>query len=194
MKRSRFIATLRRVDSESEARAVIAEVRHSFPDARHHCSAFVVEEPGASLIERSNDDGEPSGTAGTPMLEALRGSRVTNVVCVVTRYFGGVLLGTGGLARAYADAVHAVLDDAPRVVVVRWPRHCLRVDFGEVGRLQQALLAAGAVLEDAQYDSEAVLVVSAPAEVDVHAVAARVLGREPQMDAVGASEREVTRG
>lgn len=192
--RSRFIATLGRADSQDEARSIIADVRHAYPDARHHCSAFIVDQVDALAVERSNDDGEPSGTAGTPMLEALRGSGLTNVVCVVTRYFGGVLLGTGGLARAYGDAVHAALDGAPRVDVVRWPRYRVRAAFSEIGRLQQALLGAGSVIEDACYDADAVLVISAPTEVDVHAVVARVLGREPRMDADGVSEREVPLG
>ncbi|HOA88438.1 MAG TPA: YigZ family protein, partial [Propioniciclava tarda] len=109
VKRSRFLTTLARVDAEEAAREVIADVRRVHPAARHHCSAFIVEVEGAQHIERSSDDGEPSGTAGAPMLGVLRGSGVTQVVAVVTRYFGGVLLGTGGLVRAYSDAVAEAL-------------------------------------------------------------------------------------
>lgn len=106
--RSRFLTRLERVSTEDDARAVIASVRSEHPRARHHCSAFVLG-PGG-LVQRSNDDGEPSGTAGAPMLDALTSAGLHDVVAVVTRYFGGVLLGAGGLTRAYrssvADAVH----------------------------------------------------------------------------------------
>ncbi|MBC9954980.1 YigZ family protein [Leucobacter sp. cx-42] len=105
--RSRFLTRLERVDSEAAAREVIAAVRAEHPRARHHCSAFVLGHDGR--VQRSNDDGEPSGTAGAPMLDALTSSGLSDVVAVVTRYFGGILLGAGGLTRAYrasvADAV-----------------------------------------------------------------------------------------
>ena len=111
-RRSRFLTRLARVDDEDAARAIIAEVRATYPDARHHCLAFIVDVPGAQPVERSSDDGERAGTAGMPMLEVLRGSGVSNAVAVVTRYFGGVLLGTGGLVRAYSDAVSSALAQA----------------------------------------------------------------------------------
>lgn len=110
VKRSRFVCDLGPASSEEAARAVIERVRAESREARHHCTAFVLG-PDAAL-QRSNDDGEPSGTAGMPMLEVLRGAAVTDVVAVVTRWFGGVLLGTGGLIRAYGDAVHAALESA----------------------------------------------------------------------------------
>src|SRR5690625_7410464 len=97
IRRSRFITWLRRAGEEAAARALVDEARHTYPDARHHCSAFVVRVPGANLVERSSDDGEPAGTAGMPMLEVLRGSGLVDVAAVVVRYFGGVKLGTGGL-------------------------------------------------------------------------------------------------
>ena len=98
VRRSRFVCDLERVETEAEAREFIEAVRASSRDARHHCTAFVLG-PGGET-QRSNDDGEPSGTAGAPMLEVLRGRQVSDVVAVVTRWFGGVLLGTGGLFRA----------------------------------------------------------------------------------------------
>ncbi|WP_336660282.1 IMPACT family protein [Leucobacter sp. USHLN153] len=101
--RSRFLTRLERVSDEGAARSVIARVRAEHPRARHHCSAFVLE-PGAR-VQRSNDDGEPSGTAGAPMLDALVSAGLSDVVAVVTRYFGGVLLGAGGLTRAYRSSV-----------------------------------------------------------------------------------------
>ncbi|WP_347354161.1 YigZ family protein [Intrasporangium sp.] len=107
VKRSRFVCDLEPVGTEEAARAAIERVRAGSREAGHHCTAFVLGPGGA--VQRSNDDGEPSGTAGLPMLEALRSAGVTNVVAVVTRWFGGVLLGTGGLARAYGDAVRTAL-------------------------------------------------------------------------------------
>lgn len=111
--RSRFLTRLERVANEEEARAVIAEVRAEHPRARHHCSAFVLDPDGR--VQRSNDDGEPSGTAGAPMLDALVSAGLSDVVTVVTRYFGGVLLGAGGLTRAYRAAVAGAVADAQRV-------------------------------------------------------------------------------
>lgn len=103
IQRSRFLTRLVRVETEAEARAVIAEVQQEHPKARHHCTAFIL---GArSDVQRSNDDGEPAGTAGAPMLEALHQAELSDVVAVVTRYFGGILLGAGGLTRAYRAAV-----------------------------------------------------------------------------------------
>jgi uncharacterized YigZ family protein len=110
VKRSRFLCRIERVDSEEVARTVVERARKEHWDARHHCSAFVLGPDGA--VQRSSDDGEPSGTAGAPMLEVLRGREVSDVVAVVTRWFGGTLLGAGGLVRAYGDAVRAGLDAA----------------------------------------------------------------------------------
>ncbi len=111
--RSRFLTRLERVEDEDGARAVIAEVRALHPKARHHCSAFVIGPDGR--IQRSNDDGEPSGTAGAPMLDALVSAGLSDSVAVVTRYFGGILLGAGGLTRAYRASVAGAVLEAKRV-------------------------------------------------------------------------------
>ncbi len=103
VKRSRFLTCVRRVTSEGDARAVIDGQRRAHIDAGHHCNAFILGPDGR--VARSSDDGEPAGTAGAPMLQVLRASGLSDVVVVVTRYFGGTKLGTGGLARAYSDAV-----------------------------------------------------------------------------------------
>lgn len=102
-KKSRFIATVRKCESEEEAAAFIDEVKKKYWDARHNCSAFVIGSRGE--LTRCSDDGEPAGTAGRPMLEVLLGEGIRDIAVVVTRYFGGVLLGTGGLVRAYTQAV-----------------------------------------------------------------------------------------
>ena len=108
-KKSRFIATIRPVDSEEEALSFIAEMRKKYWDATHNCTAFVIGENHEQM--RCNDDGEPSQTAGRPMLDVLLGEDVHNCCAVVTRYFGGTLLGTGGLVRAYSAAVKEGLPD-----------------------------------------------------------------------------------
>ncbi len=143
VKRSRFLATVARVDTEDDARAVISLVKGEYPDARHHCQAFIVDVPDAQPIERSSDDGEPAGTAGMPMLETLRGAGLGNVVAVVTRYFGGTLLGTGGLVRAYSDAVAAALAGAPRVRPERRLLWGIDVSAADAGRVQGALMNRG---------------------------------------------------
>jgi uncharacterized YigZ family protein len=111
---SRFIATAAPAPTVDDAKAFIARVRHEFADATHNVFAFVVGH-GATITLGMSDDGEPSGTAGRPALAVLHGSGLGDVAVVVTRYFGGTLLGTGGLVRAYGDAVRAVLEDLPRV-------------------------------------------------------------------------------
>ncbi len=115
IKRSQFIAAIHRVSSLEEAREITAQLRSEFPDARHHCSASIISVPNANDLLHSSDDGEPSGTAGRPMLEVLNGFDLTDVVAVVIRYFGGTLLGTGGLVRAYSSAVKECLLTQPVV-------------------------------------------------------------------------------
>lgn len=111
--RSRFLTRLERVENEAAAREVIASVCNLHPRARHHCSAFVLGPQ--QQTRRSNDDGEPSGTAGAPMLEALVTAELSDIVAVVTRYFGGVLLGAGGLTRAYRAAVAGAIAESLRM-------------------------------------------------------------------------------
>lgn len=157
VRKSVFLAHLAPVTSVEEADAVIAERRRLHWDARHHCTAMVVG-PTADR-QRSNDDGEPSGTAGVPMLEVLRHRNVTDVVAVVTRWFGGTLLGAGGLVRAYGGAVSSALDAATPVERVRMTRVTADVDHAEAGRvlafLHQWAAAQGAVLDDPEYGRRA---------------------------------------
>ena len=153
IKKSRFLARAVHVTSVDEADAVIARVRKEFWDARHSCTALVVG-PHADQ-QRSNDDGEPSGTAGVPMLEVLRQRDLTDVVVVVTRYFGGVLLGAGGLVRAYSSSVSEVLDRAPLVRRALMDETVVEASYSEAGRLEHFLrewtTARGAVLDDVAY-------------------------------------------
>lgn len=155
VKRSRFLCTLTRVTDEQAARAAVDRMRKQHWDAGHHCSAFVLG-PDAQL-QRSSDDGEPAGTAGAPMLEVLRGREVSDVVAVVTRWFGGVLLGAGGLVRAYGDAVRAGLDEVGVLRRELLTQHELTVSHTDAGRLESELRDRGLVVLDAAYGAEVVL-------------------------------------
>ncbi|MGP7959215.1 YigZ family protein [Sanguibacter sp. A247] len=164
IKKSRFITRLVHVTSVDEADAVIAAIRKEFWDARHHCVAMVLGTHADQ--QRSNDDGEPSGTAGIPMLEVLRHRHVTDVVAVVTRYFGGVLLGAGGLVRAYSGAVAETLDVAPIIRREELVELALPVPFAEAGRVEHVvrtwLAAHDGVLAGVDYDAEALFTVLIP--------------------------------
>lgn len=162
VKRSRFLATVARVEDEPAARAVVERLRRQHWDARHHCSAFVLG-PDADL-QRSSDDGEPAGTAGAPMLEVLRGREVSDVVVVVTRWFGGILLGAGGLVRAYGDAVRAGLDEVGtrRRLLVR--EFVVVVDHAGAGRLESDLRARGVAILGTDYAARATLRVGVAAD------------------------------
>lgn len=162
--RSRFLARAARVEDEQTARAFIAEVRSLDHDARHHCTAFVIGPDGS--LRRSNDDGEPSGTAGRPMLEVLAGREVSDVVVVVTRWFGGILLGTGGLARAYADATAAALDVAGTRRRVLWQRARIVAPITEVGAMESRLRRDTDVV-DVAYEADRVTWTVAVGDLDV---------------------------
>lgn len=155
IKKSRFITRLAHVSTAEEAEAVIAAVRRQFWDARHNCVALVVGPDGQQ--QRSSDDGEPSGTAGVPMLEVLRHRQVTDVVAVVTRYFGGVLLGAGGLVRAYSASVTQALDAATIVRREMRAEVLVAASHGEAGRLENVLrewaLAHRAIFGPVRYDT-----------------------------------------
>jgi len=146
IKKSRFIAQIAPVSSVDEADAVIAGIRKRYWDARHNCSAMVTGVLGDQA--RSSDDGEPSGTAGIPMLEVLRRRELTDVVAVVTRYFGGVKLGAGGLVRAYSTAVSEALDLAALVQRMSLTQVTIEVPHADAGRYDN-LLRDWAVHHDA---------------------------------------------
>jgi uncharacterized YigZ family protein len=158
VKRSRFLSRVVRVGDDPAARAVIIETRKRHHDAQHHCSAFVL---GPEAIQRSNDDGEPSGTAGAPMLEVLVGRGVSDVVAVVTRYFGGTLLGAGGLVRAYGDAVAAALDEAGVQHRQLQQLFEVTVPAADAGRIDNQLRSIVTV-RDVVYGSGAAFTVAVP--------------------------------
>jgi uncharacterized YigZ family protein len=134
--RSRFVCTVYRVASDGEVRERVGAHRRAHWDAGHNCTAYVLDD---GRVARSSDDGEPAGTAGVPMLEVLRSRDLTDVLAVVTRYFGGVKLGAGGLVRAYGAAVSAAVDAAGTVTLAVWPRLSVRVDYGLAGSLEGLL-------------------------------------------------------
>ena len=160
VKRSRFLCTLRRVGDEAAARAVVDGLRKQHWDARHHCSAFRLHPD----VERSSDDGEPAGTAGAPMLEVLRGHEVSDVVAVVTRWFGGTLLGAGGLVRAYGDAVRLALDEAGTLRRSLVREHLLELDHANAGRVESELRARGVAVVGTEYAARVTLRLGVPPE------------------------------
>lgn len=160
IRKSRFLTRLRRVEDEAQARAVIEQVRREHRTANHNCSAFALG-PDAR-IARSSDDGEPAGTAGMPMLEVLTGRPVSDVVAVVTRYFGGVKLGTGGLVRAYSDAVVAGLDAAGTRTRRLAIRGAVVVDPAAAGKLENELRSGGVLVTGVEYGARATLEVAVP--------------------------------
>lgn len=137
IKKSRFITSLKRVYSEEEAKAFIAGLKKEHWKANHNCSAYVIGDN--SEIQRSSDDGEPSGTAGVPMLEVLKKNQLVNVCVVVTRYFGGTKLGAGGLIRAYSHAVSQGLKDIGLVIGKLQQELRLTIDYSLLGKLQNFL-------------------------------------------------------
>lgn len=195
IKKSRFIAHVAPVASPEGADAVIAQVKRGAWDARHHCSAQVTGDLGERA--RSSDDGEPSGTAGVPMLEVLRRRELTDVVAVVTRYFGGVKLGAGGLVRAYSSAVSEALDLATISDRRLLARVIVAIDHADAGRfdnlLREWVRGHDAVLGEAVYAASAEFEVWAPpsevvalsaeiAEASGGAVSVAVTGAERLLD------------
>lgn len=151
IKKSRFITWIARADDEDGAREVINAAKSEYPDARHHCSAYMHEVAGGNRVERSSDDGEPSGTAGRPMLDVLQGSGLTNVTAVVIRYFGGIKLGTGGLVRAYSESVSQCLEKVTRMRRVHRALRVVNVPAADAGRIEAELRARGYEIVETQW-------------------------------------------
>lgn len=148
-KKSRFIAAVKPVASEEEALAFIEAQRKKYWDARHNCYAYVIGRKNE--IMRFSDDGEPGGTAGKPMLDVLLGEEVHDVVVVVTRYFGGTLLGTGGLVRAYSHTTLLGLENSRLVVKEPGSAYEVLTDYNGIGKLQYLAAQMGLIIEDTEY-------------------------------------------
>lgn len=165
VKKSKFIAAVRSVSNEQDALLFLSSEQKKYYDARHHCSAVVIRsENTANDYVHSSDDGEPSGTAGKPILEVLSGSGLKNVICVVTRYFGGTLLGTGGLVRAYSDAAHAAVEAADTVEMKRMQKICCSFDYPLIGKLQHILKEREISITDTVYAADVTFVCLADAD------------------------------
>jgi uncharacterized YigZ family protein len=154
-KRSRFLGKVRCVTTEEEARAFIDAMKKQYHDARHNCWCYVLN----SGAVRYSDDGEPQGTAGQPMLGVFQKEGVTDVVCVVTRYFGGVLLGAGGLCRAYTKSAKDALDAAGISVVRRWTELKVPCPYSLFAQVGQEVESAGGVVTDTEYAADVTLTV-----------------------------------
>lgn len=150
-KKSKFIATVKPVLSDEEAQAFLAEMRSKYSDATHNVYAYVIDE---NNIFRYSDDGEPGGTAGMPVLDTIRKEGLVDVAVVVTRYFGGTLLGTGGLVHAYGAACREGLSAAGIVTRILCDIISFKVDYTSVGKMQYLISEGGYILEDTVYDNE----------------------------------------
>lgn len=147
-KRSRFIGTIIPVQNESEAQAVLEEFRTKYWDATHNCFAYVTEK---GRLSRFSDDGEPHGTAGKPILDVINGSSLVNVIVVVTRYFGGVLLGTGGLVHAYSKSARDVVSAAQIIEMVECAVYNIVCEYTDHAKLVKLLQDCGASIEETEF-------------------------------------------
>lgn len=168
-KRSSFLGHVRFVETEDAAREFITEMKKKHYDARHNCWCYIIREGAV----RYSDDGEPQGTAGLPMLEVFKREGVENVVCVVTRYFGGVLLGTGGLLRAYTKSAKDALDAAGIAAVRRWVKLEAACPYSLLERMKTECLALDGVVSDVEYGTDVRMTFLLP-EAKAEAFRARV--------------------
>jgi len=171
VKRSKFIGTVSPAFSEAEAESFVESIRAKYPDATHNVYAYSVGL--GTPIERLSDDGEPKGTAGYPILDVIHKRSLRNVVCVVTRYFGGTLLGAGGLLRAYGKTANLALDEAGALKYIYHSLMRVRVAYDQFGRLQRELENQGCVIDNVDY-GEAVQVSAFVKEEAVPALTKRI--------------------
>lgn len=151
-KKSHFIGYVRHTESEEEALAFINEIRKKHYDARHNCFAYCVD--GEQQTQRFSDDGEPGGTAGKPILEVIKGNELCDVCIVVTRYFGGTLLGTGGLVRAYTDAAKACIENTQVLAKRRMIPMKLHTNYTDLGKIQYLLASEEIPILDSEYGED----------------------------------------
>ena len=186
VEKSRFFCHLQRVETEEEAQAFVEQMKKQYWDASHNCSAYIVGQDGR--VERSSDDGEPSGTAGSPMLEVLRRRELYDVAAVVTRYFGGIKLGAGGLTRTYGKAVVQAVDEAGLAQRIPMGDYVFDWSMEDAGRVlnqlyRQTLFAVGQV----EYDSSVHIHVTLPEDQKLEAEAwlTENLSREVELTQAG---------
>ena len=160
-KKSKFIANVKPVDNEADALEFLAEIRSKYPDATHNVYAYVIDE---NNIYRYSDDGEPSGTAGMPVLDAIRKREIVDVIVVVTRYFGGTLLGTGGLVHTYGASAKMGLIKSRVVDRVLCDILSVTVSYSLLGKMQHEIMSRGYILEDTLYEDNVTFVLSVPVQ------------------------------
>lgn len=162
-KKSRFICTLFHVETEEEAIALIEKTKKQYWDARHNCYAFIIGRNAE--LKRFSDDGEPSGTAGKPILEVLEGRGLTYTLAIVTRYFGGVLLGTGGLVRAYSDVVKAAIDAGEIASMKLMQPYDFVIDYQMVGKIKYSLNELGIDITGEEYTDVVTMKIVVPVDL-----------------------------
>lgn len=161
---SRFISTATYAPTIAEAEAFVALMRAEFSDATHNCIAYRIGY-GPSAAERASDDGEPSGTAGRPMLAVLQGSNLGDIAVVVTRYFGGTKLGSGGLVRAYGGAVRDLLAELPTKMLVQRIRRAVEVDYSRYELMRRYILEREGEIESEEFAGEVTLYFTLPVDI-----------------------------
>ena len=161
-KKSEFIGDVAHIDSLDEALAFVATIRNQHPKARHVAYAAVVGGSDGRVSERMSDDGEPSGTAGKPILDVLRANDLTDCVVAVTRYFGGILLGSGGLIRAYSTGASIAVKAAKGADIVPCRRYLVTLDYPQLARFQQLLASVDGVQSDETYAADVTLTATLP--------------------------------
>lgn len=160
-KKSKFIANVKPVDNEEDAIDFLNEMRSAYSDATHNVYAYVIDE---NNIFRYSDDGEPSGTAGMPVLDAIRKAGIVDAVVVVTRYFGGTLLGTGGLVHTYGASASLGLEESEIVIRQLCDILSVRVDYTLLGKMQHEIMSRKYLLEDTIYEDEVTFVIACPVD------------------------------
>ena len=158
-KKSKFIANLFYVETVEEAENIIRETRKKYFDARHNCIAYRVLENG-QIIEKASDDGEPSGTAGAPMLNILQKNEFANVLIIVTRYFGGILLGTGGLVRAYSDSLLKAIENSKKILKCLGQQYEIIIDYSEFENFKYYCKKNNIYIEKLEYGEDIVCIIS----------------------------------
>lgn len=186
VEKSRFITWICHAPDAAAFEAMLAEARRLHPNASHHCSAFIAGPPGEQTAIGFSDDGEPGGTAGRPMFQMLEGSDLGQVACVVIRYFGGTKLGTGGLARAYTQAVSQALDTLPRHQIIERTSRQLKLEFAGEADARDWLSGSEIPIEAAEYGADGVvLTVGWPSDlsIDLTGLESRLRGRISLLEA-----------
>ena len=186
VKKSIFIATVREVHTEEEALSFLEEMRKTYWDAKHNCYAYII---GANMgIMRYSDDGEPGGTAGLPMMEVVKARQVTNCIVVVTRYFGGVLLGAGGLVRAYSQGAALAIDACGVGTVFPTARLGIQISYSLLGKAEYALKSLPVIVEDKDFAADVTITLAVRTKDEADTIKALAAALDGRLEAVRLEE------